>query len=165
MRSTHIELAAIAIGAALLAGCAGSGKSENIGDVVKVVRTARDDVLAGRYHRACSALTAHGRQLALNFNVDFDEEGTIRPGDPRLPKNCEEVVARVKAQAEQWDRDPMVADSWLKPARTATFELSRFDGSKAEVRIRAGSYKGLVKLVKTDAGWRIDDADFVPFGH
>ena len=168
MRSTPVELAAaIAVGASLLAGCGDSGGADDLDAIVGVVRTARDDVLAGRDRHACSLLTRHARQLSLNFKAEFDDGGAIPPDSPRLPQTCEAVVARMRAEAEEWDRDPMAGgDSWLRPARRAKFELVSYDGSKARVLARAGGgAKATFDLVKTDGGWKIDNSDIVIYGH
>lgn len=115
-------------------------------------------------HDACALLTPHGRRRVLGFNVDYDEEGGIPPDSPRLPQTCEQLARRELAtdRFDRGGRDP--GPGWVAGMRRVRFVVTKASGTHATVTATGGSGARL-ELVKTSAGWRIDDSNAIPSGH
>lgn len=119
---------------------------------------AREAVVAGDGAEACGLLTEHGRERVLEFQVDFAETGTPVPTRQRgVPQTCDAIL-RAERKA-----DPDSFDDLERPR----FSVSSIDGDRARVRLQVPRSGATVdfSLVKTDAGWRIDDSDAVPSGY
>lgn len=125
---------------------------------------ARTALLAGDATRVCSHLTPHGQHRVMGFRVDYDHEGQIPPTDPRLPQTCEAMVHRLFADAQPANS----GFSWPRQLATARFAVKRIDGDKATVTLKVTEAYGPVvtfRVVRTAAGWLINDSDGVPTGY
>ena len=132
--------------------------------MLAVADRARDDLVAGRAAGFCALLTPHGRSRALGYRVDFDEGGSLPPTSPRVPHTCEQIVRRERAAVI----DPRVEFSWLDALRGARLRVLAVEGDSARVGVvpRGGPrVAARVALVRTEAGWRLDDSDAIPSGH
>jgi hypothetical protein len=155
-----------------LVGCGSSGSSSTVAPtgeraaILSVMNDARSALLAGDSTRVCSHLTAHGRDRVMGFRVDYDNYGKIPPTDPRLPQTCKEMVDRQFADAHP--DDARVNVSWPRQLAAARFTVTRIAGDKAAVALKVTEAYGPVltfQLVRTSAGWMIDDSDGVPSGY
>jgi hypothetical protein len=118
-------------------GCGGDDREA----VLVVMEDAQTAVRERDEAAACRLLTDRGRQRVLGF------------GDA---STCEAVVRELP------ERDPPS----IEDVEDATAEIESIDGDRAIVRVKGpGDDQDYdVTLVKTDAGWRIDDSDAVPQG-
>jgi hypothetical protein len=156
--------AAVLATAVLLSACGGGGPSSDSRGVEKLAEQARADLISGQAHAFCGLLTPHGRARSLGFKVDFDRAAQLEPSDPRVPQTCPAVVRRELAAG----RDPRVDRTWLDQLNGAKLAATHVEGDRARIEITPvgrDQAEGTVEAVRTPAGWRIDDADFIPSGH
>ena len=160
-----MKVAALILGLTiLLSACGGGGASSDSRAVEKLAEQARADLVGGRAQAFCGLLTPHGRARSLGFKIDFDQAGELGPSDPRVPQTCPAVVRRELAAG----RDPRVDRTWLDQLGGAKLAATHVESNRARIEITPAGRdqpEGTVEAVRTPAGWRIDDADFIPSGH
>jgi hypothetical protein len=125
---------------------------------------ARSALLAADAPGVCGLLTPYGRRRVLEFRVDYDHEGAIRAGDPRLPQTCTAMVAREYHDAI----GPNSGVSWPRDLRRSRFSVKSVEGRWAQVELKVpGRYGPIVGFTakRTLRGWRVEDSDVVPYGH
>jgi hypothetical protein len=130
---------------ALLAGCGGDDDQSTPLDTMERARTA---ILHDDPETACGLLTDHGRERVRVFQADFASSSP--------PQSCEEVF-----RAER-DRDPV----WRDDLEQVEFRVTEENDDRAEVQMTSEFVDYTFTLVKTDDGWRVDDAsdDLFPTG-
>ena len=146
---------ALALAALSLGACGGHDEDDAI---LSVLHDARTAVLAGDGSGACRLLTTHGRDRALAFGAELGAPGG------RHPSSCEELVRSERALAM---RDP--SSSWPDDLRDANLEVLSVSDGRAQAELRVQDLLGTairwrLQLLKTGAGWRIDDSNAMPVG-
>src|SRR4051794_38082571 len=112
----------------------GDSKSAEKVAILKVMGNARAALLKEDGQRACGLLTSKGRKRSLAFNVDYDEQGTIPPDDPRLPQTCEQLVRRQWRDVHTCDADPRCRGNynWPRALPQARFTVSWVKDGRAK---------------------------------
>lgn len=160
--SLHGPLAAAASIAVLACGC-GGGDDDEKRRISTVLEQTRDAVLAGDGRAACARMTPNARRKVLQLP---GEGYTDTVSDPRPPRGCAQVIARVSADGREHragTRGYAVVDeeAWHRDAPRATFEVTDVSGDRAEARVEVeGAEPNIrIRLRRSGGEWLIDDAD------
>lgn len=152
--------------ASSLAGC---GSSSPAGDDRYAIERVLDDARAGLLRNdgqaVCNLLSAHGRRRSLAYEVDYAPEGTRVPTTRHgVPRTCEDIVDREWRDEHRGNVD----QSWIPDLRRTRFAVVKLARSRARVELRGPTQSSpppTLTLVKTSAGWRVDDSSAVPTGY